>query len=348
MREVLLSECIQILYENNFVISKPSLDRSCFDLIARRGNTRLLIKVLKNIDSLSSQQSDELCKIASIVSATPIIVGSRTRNSTMEDEVVYERHHIKAVTTKTFENQITGRPPVVYADRGGFFVNIDGSVLKRTREQLNISVGELAEISRVSRKTIYKYEQNEANPSAEVAIKIEEYLDVPLVKGLHIIREDIEISSREKHVEPNINDNIKNEVSGINSESTKNHQSHQSHQNQFEEDSFKSNVLDLFSDLGFNVTETTRAPFDALGEDKENSKNLLFTNIQESSNEEVKRKALIVNEISKLFNSHSILILENKDMQYKRIAALSLKELEQMGDTEELLNFLKDKNKNKK
>ncbi|MCS3922829.1 putative transcriptional regulator [Methanococcus voltae PS] len=340
MREVLLSECIQILYENNFVISKPSLDRSCFDLIARRGNTRLLIKVLKNIDSLSSQQSDELCKISSIVSATPIIIGSRTRNSTMEDEVVYERHHIKAVTSKTFENQITGQPPVVYADRGGFFVNIDGTVLKRTREQLNISVGELAEISRVSRKTIYKYEQNEANPSAEVAIKIEEYLDVPLVKGLHIIREDIEISSREKNTDSARNDNIKYDTNSIkNSELTK------SHQNQSEEDSFKSNVLDLFSDLGFNVTETTRAPFDALGEDKENSKNLLFTNIQESSNEEVKRKALIVNEISQLFNSHSILILENKDMQYKRIAALSLKELEQMGDTEELLNFLKDKNK---
>ncbi|MCS3901936.1 transcriptional regulator [Methanococcus voltae] len=340
MREVLLSECIKILYENNFIISKPTLDRSCFDLIARKGNTRLLIKVLKNIDSLSSEQSQELYKIASIVSATPLIIGSRTRNSLMEDEVVYERHHIKAITPKTFKNQIAGRPPVVYADRGGFFVNIDGNVLKRTREQLNISVGELAEISRVSRKTIYKYEQNEANPSAEVAIKIEEYLDVPLVKGLHIIREDSE--------KINIKVNNVEKIEKIEMEKREINNKKQIPLNSTvaEEEGFKSNVLDLFKDLGFNITETTKAPFDALGEDKENSKNLLFTNIQESSNEEVKRKALLVNEISKLFNSHSILILENKDMQYKRIAALSLKELEQMGDTEELLNFLKEKNKN--
>ena len=68
MREVLLSECIDLLYESHFVISKP-FGRSCFDLIAKKADLRFLIKILKNIDSLSTEQSEELLNIAKMLQA---------------------------------------------------------------------------------------------------------------------------------------------------------------------------------------------------------------------------------------------------------------------------------------
>jgi len=79
MREVLLSECMNLLYESNFIISKP-FGRSCFDLIAKKADLKLLIKILKNIDSLSTEQSEELLNIARVLQAVPLIIGSRTRN----------------------------------------------------------------------------------------------------------------------------------------------------------------------------------------------------------------------------------------------------------------------------
>lgn len=325
MREVLLSECIDLLYESHFVISKP-FGRSCFDLIAKKGNLRLLIKILKNIDSLSTEQSDELLNISKMLQAVPVIIGTRTRNSIMEEGAVYERYGIKAVTFNTFRDQLSGEPPVVYANRGGFFVNIDGKVLRETREKLKISVGELAEVSLVSRKTIYKYEQNEANPSAEVAIKIEEYLDVPLIKGI----------------------NIMDCIDGLKSQ--------KSRDDAFEKilkegEDFKIRVIDILGDMGFNLLETTKAPFDAVaeeskGEDAENQ-NIIFTNIQETENEEIRRKAMIVDEISKILNSHSLLVLEKKTNENKRITSMSISELEKIGDTVDLLDFIEKRKKSK-
>lgn len=326
MREVLLSECMNLLYESNFIISKP-FGRSCFDLIAKKADLKLLIKILKNIDSLSTEQSEELLNIARVLQAVPLIIGSRTRNSVMEEGAVYERFGIKAVTFSTFQDQVKGSPPVVYANRGGFFVNIDGKVLKETRERLNISVGELAEVSRVSRKTIYKYEQNEANPSAEVAIKIEEYLDVPLIKGINIT-DYLEGISLTKAREEAFEKILK------------------------EGEDFKVKVIEILGDTGFNLLETTKAPFDAVAEESkaknDEIQNMLFTNIQETENEEIRRKAMIVDEISKIFNSHSLLILENKrNEDDKKIMSMTIKELEKMGDTVDLLDFIEKRKKSK-
>lgn len=321
----MLSECMNLLYESNFVISKP-FGRSCFDLIAKKADLKLLIKILKNIDSLSTEQSEELLNIARILQAVPLIIGSRTRNSVMEEGAVYERFGIKAVTFLTFQEQVRGIPPVVYANRGGFFVNIDGKALKETREKLNISVGELAEFSRVSRKTIYKYEQNEANPSAEVAIKIEEYLDVPLIKGINITDyfEGVNLpKSREEAFEKILK----------------------------EGEDFKVKVIEILGDMGFNLLETTKAPFDAVAEESKNKgdevHNVLFTNIQETENEEIRKKAIIVDEISKIFNSHSLLILETRKNEDKKIMSMSIRELEKMGDTVDLIDFIEKRKKSK-
>ncbi|MDK2986902.1 MAG: putative transcriptional regulator [Methanothermococcus sp.] len=317
MREMILSECINLLNNHKFIVSQP-LGRSCFDLIARKKDSRFLIKILKNIDSLSKEQSEELIKISSMVNAVPIIIGTRTRNSPMENGVVYERYNIKAITYDTFDLYLKGSPPVIYAHRGGFFVNIDGNVLKETREKLNISVSELAEFSRVSKKTIYKYEQNAANPAVEIALKIEEYLDVPLVKGIQLSEFPKELETEKESLE--------NKNNSTNTED------------------FKIQIMDILGNLGFNLAPTRKAPFDAVAEKhrEEYDQNILLTNIEETETAEIRKKALIVNEISKILNSHSLLVLEKKERYYKNLAVISMKELEKMDDAVALIEYIKE------
>ena len=296
MRELIISECMNLLSNYKFTVSQ-SFSRSCFDILARKKNLKFLIKVLKNIDSLSIEQSRELMKISSILNAIPLLIGVRTRNLPMENDVVYERHGIKAITYETFKLYLEGSPPVVYAGRGGFFVNIDGRALRDIREKLNISVGELAEYSNVSRKTIYKYEQNMANPSIDVALKIEQYLDVPLVKEIDLVPEELKernnINSMQKEQYTNTGVDVGNE--------------------------FKLQVINMLNELGFNMIETKRAPFDAVAEkyegyatyEEEHYTNaLLLTNIEETETEETRKKALVLNQISRILNSYSLVVLE--------------------------------------
>lgn len=327
MREIILSECVEILQRFNFTVSQ-TFGRSCFDILARKDNIKYLIKVLKNIDSLSYEQSVELLKLSKILGAIPLLIGIRTRNLPMEDGVVYERYNIKAITLKTFESYLEGSPPIVYAGRGGFFVNIDGETLRTVRESLNISVGELAEYSNVSRKMIYKYEQNLANPTIEVALRIEEYLDTPLIKGISLEIDEKEIN----------NIDIENKRDSYKSENGK-------------EEDFKLYVIGIFNQLGFNTTEVKRAPFDAVVE-KEDVEcdeyshlcTLVLTNIEERETEETRQKMLIVSQLSYVLNSGSLLVLEkenNHSIGY--VKTINVRELERMEDASDLLEYIASK-----
>jgi len=325
MREILLSECIEVLKRFNFIVSQ-TFGRSCFDILARKEDIKYLIKVLKNIDSLSYEQSLELLKLSKILGATPLLIGIRTRNLPMEDGVVYERHNIKAITLKTFEAYLEGSPPIVYAGRGGFFVNIDGETLRAVREKLNISVGELAEYSNVSRKMIYKYEQNLANPTIEVALKIEEYLDTPLIKGI-----SLEVDEKEME---KINIEDKRDI--------------YKSENEKEED-FKLYVIGIFNQLGFNTTEVKRAPFDAIVEkddveDEEDLCTLVLTNIEERETEETRQKMLIVSQLSYVLNSCSLLVLEKENRHsIDYVKTINVRELERMEDASDLLEYIAGK-----
>ncbi|MBW9221166.1 transcriptional regulator [Methanothermococcus sp. SCGC AD-155-M21] len=344
MREIIISECIAMLQRFNFIVSQ-TFGRSCFDILARRNNLNYLIKILKNIDSLSNEQSMELIKISKILNATPLLIGLRTRNLPMEEGVVYERHNIKSITLKTFELYLRGSPPIVYAGRGGFFVNIEGNRLRTVREKLNISIGELAEYSNVSRKMIYKYEQNMANPTIEVALKIEEYLDVPLIKDIPL-ELDIDFNEKAEREICSRSNNL-NKCKG-----------EEYIEEEGEEGDFKLYVMDLFNQLGFNITETKRAPFDAVvekegiesatveeygGEGLSNN-SLLLTNIEERETEETKKKMLIVNQLSSILNSGSLLVLEKEDVDnINYVKTINIKRLEEMDDALELFYYITNK-----
>ena len=66
--------------------------------------------------------------------------------------------------------------PEILADRGGYYVKINGNVLREYREEYSLSLKDLADLAHVSRATMYKYENGIVRANTETAMALEEIL----------------------------------------------------------------------------------------------------------------------------------------------------------------------------
>ena len=140
----------------------------CFDIIARKDNNLVIIKIAPNIDRLKSIQIDELKFLAHILQATPIIIGEKNRRDPLEDDTIYKRDDVVVLNVNTFQNLIVyNENPHIIAKRGGFIVRIDGPKLRRVRESTNVSRSTIAAELGVSKKAIVNYEQDRMNIKLE-------------------------------------------------------------------------------------------------------------------------------------------------------------------------------------
>src|SRR5690606_6847223 len=114
-------------------------------------------------DGFSLEQAQEIKMVANTLLASPLVVGVKSKNEYLEEDVVYERHGIPVIAMETFRNLIVDNLyPEVFAGRGGYYVQIDGQIIKELREEQDLSLKELADLAHVSRETIYKYETGRA------------------------------------------------------------------------------------------------------------------------------------------------------------------------------------------
>ena len=157
-RNQLLQNIYQLLNKEGFETSNI-YDHSCFDLVARKKLLILLLKALVNIDTLNEAHAEEIRQISKVFLASPIIVGMKSKNHILEEDIVYERHGLPAIGLETLKNMIVyDEYPEILADRGGYYVKINGNVLREYREEYSLSLKDLADLAHVSRATMYKYE----------------------------------------------------------------------------------------------------------------------------------------------------------------------------------------------
>ncbi len=152
----------------------PVGERKSIDIIARRGSEKLLIKVSLEVDSVGYKEAYELTAISSVFGGLGVLVGRKTKKKELEDYVIYERHGIPALTPETLEELVEREEIFVYADRGGYYVRVDGRKLKEKREEMNMSLGDLAYLLGVSRKAVYEYEKSKMNLSLTTALRLVE------------------------------------------------------------------------------------------------------------------------------------------------------------------------------
>jgi putative transcriptional regulator len=178
------------LKEAGFQVSQICCSRpSCFDFAARKEDTAILLKVNSDVDTFSSQSARELKVIAGRVSAASLVISQQTHGKPLEDDTVYSRNAILVVTEKTIRNiALQTANPLIYAGPGGYSVEVDGELVAKRRKELGFSIGKLAAMIGVSRRTLYGYERGMAKASVKSAYKLAETLGVPVAKPINILK----------------------------------------------------------------------------------------------------------------------------------------------------------------
>ena len=177
------------LQEAGFQVSQICCSRSsCFDFAARRNDTAVLVKVTSDVDAFSPHSARELKVISDRVSAASVLISQQAHGKPLEDDTVYSRSSIFVVTGKTIRNiALRTANPLIYAGPGGYSVEVDGELVERRRKELGLSIGKLAVMIGVSRRTLYGYERGMAKASVKSAYKLAETLGVPVAKPINVL-----------------------------------------------------------------------------------------------------------------------------------------------------------------
>ena len=112
----------RVLEKAGFQLSQRCSSRpTCFDLAAHGKKQLIFLKIYADIGNACLKDAAELQKISGCLSAMPLIVGEKTRRKPLEDDTVYTRYDVCAITAKTLEDMfLRGVHPLVEAGPGGY------------------------------------------------------------------------------------------------------------------------------------------------------------------------------------------------------------------------------------
>ncbi|WP_297474735.1 transcriptional regulator [Thermococcus sp.] len=305
-RERLIRTVEAVLKGTGYKTARMEFRGSCFDIVASRLFLLLFIKVSTNIDTVTEEQAEDLKRLARFFNASPLMVGIKTKNSELEEGVVYERFGIYALRPETlYDVLVENELPAIFAERGGFYVRINGALLKRLREERGYSINELAQLLGVSRKSLINYERGEQAVSLEVAIRLEELFDEPLAEPIDVLH---------SRVEANLN--VRPETP------------------------LEKEIFDRLKKLGLGVVKVKKAPFNAVS--KENEFKIL-TGIDQRKTRSTVKRAEMVAEVGKIINSDGVFILEKTKTEVVGEVPLIPKEsLEEVKDADELIDLIEE------
>jgi len=281
--KTLTKKLIEAGYET--VVSR-GIKKYSFNLIARKESKKLVVRLLKNIDSCRKPIAIELKKLAFSIGGVPLIVGLYTKNEPLLSGVVYSRFGIHATNVETFKEIVNGKEPIIYAKRGGLFVKVNGSKLRRLRESKGLSLGQLAKEVGVSRRAIYGYERGEIEATLEVAAKLEEVLGESVIKP-------ISIASCREH--------IKREL--IESEEEV-------------RDPLIREIEHIARDEGFIVATLRKAPFELAAVNvEEESRTFIKTVKRTTTAKELEEDLEVAIKIAEITEANVIVLSENKKLE---------------------------------
>lgn len=318
-RVELLENVRETLVNAGFYVSDLcSLRPVGFDLVARRDNSLLIIKVLTNINAMTEEVAKELRTLSILLKGCPLLIGEHTGTRKLEEDVVYDRFGIQSINAETLGSHLLeGMPLEVYAAPGGLYVNLDRDKLSKLRKEQQLSLGNFARSLKVSRRTVQMYEEG-MNASVEVAIRIEDTLGSSITLPIDIL----------SHKKSKLKQSLKPKTA--------------------ETESFRQFQREIFSILehvGYRVIPMERAPFEAVSQDK---KKVLLTCV-DRYDKKLLKKAQVVNSISKITEKQAVLITD-KEVNKKNIEGTPLvvkKELKKTRGPEELLELILERIYNK-
>jgi len=157
------------LLKDSFTVK--TLTRSSFDLLARKQDKILLIKVLEDANSITKQYVDEMNTISAYINAIPIIIAEKAGKK-LEENIVYTRFNMYALNLMTFINSIKNRFPFIKRTQAGLTASISGKKLREKREQYGYSLNSLSKKVGVTTRMITRYENEDSEITINKAMKI--------------------------------------------------------------------------------------------------------------------------------------------------------------------------------
>ena len=304
VQERLIQTVVAILITAGFDVSERCTQRPrSFDLLAADRGRLVIIKVISQIDSVSEEVATDLDAMARHLKAIPIIIGERARDAPLERSAVYLRYGLFAVSPPTLYDYLVEEiPPLVYASPGGLYVSIDGKRLHQMREAHRLSLGDLAHLLGVSRRTISKYESG-MGTTLEMAMKLEELFDEAIVQPIDLFMD-------RAHDLPSITEVEENET---------------------------ITPAGHLQSIGLELHSFRRAPFQAVAHYDETMILACFGPAQKT----VKRAALVGN-LSQIARARSLCILSdyNKEKKIGKTLIIGEKRLYSLEEGSDLLDLM--------
>jgi len=223
--------------------------------------------------------------------------------------VLYMRYGIPILTLDTLTDLILeDLPPLIFSAPGGYYVNLDGEMLRSLREKRGLSLGSMAEIARVSKRAIRMYEEG-MNASVETACLLEEFFDEPLVKPMEVLLKDFETDIMSSWLE--------------------------------DLPSLEKEIFNYLASAGYDVFPIHHFPFNALSQQSDSKRNVIMTGV-EMDERLLKKKARMVSNLSEVTGKRSVFIVKRTVTRecVEGMPLLKRKELKHMSDAEELLELI--------
>ena len=300
----------KVLKEAGFNVSEKCYSRpSCFDYAARKNDNLIIVKAQPDIRHLCSNDFLALKTISETVSAASIIVSDRTHEKPFEDDTVYTRYGVLAITSKTFENIILYEVhPLIQAGPGGYYVEVDGATIKRGRQKLGYSIGELAEKVGISRRTLYGYEHGLAKATVPAAYNLVRVLGVPIAKPVNIFE-------KPKSQHKCIFTSAKRAIA-------------------------RSKFLrKIFRKLSCSIVQVEKAPFDFVINIPE-EKTRIIGGVADKTEPKLDRRVDEILSVSKIIQAHPLLIAEDQKILGKHISCVGREEFSKIRNTEDLIEVI--------
>ena len=297
-----------ILTESGFTVSEQCSSRpSCFDFVARKNRTLFFLKSQHGISSLSPHDLRELRSISDYFSAASLLICDRTREKPLEDDTVYTRHGVVVVTFKTFENVLVrGLSPLIQASPGGYYVQIDSRALRRRRQELGLSVGDVADMVGISRRTIYGYERGLVKASVPAAYNMIRVLGIPVAKQVNILER-----SREQQRCCFLN----------------------AARQMLSRNRLLQRIMNTFAKS--HIATVKRAPFDFVILVPEGRR--ILGGVANAKEHELSRRVDEILSVSKVVDAHPVLITEGEQSLKTDIPCVSCEEVARMNGLEDLI-----------
>ncbi|MEA1906101.1 MAG: transcriptional regulator [Euryarchaeota archaeon] len=332
-KELLTLRVIEILTRAGFMLSDRCNTRPrSFDLAARNNRILLLLRTLSNIDSLNAAAAHEMQSLSDHLNGKPLIIGSKSRSRMLEDGVTYFRHGIPSINSATLHDcLVEGVPPLVHAAPGGLCISIDGERLRIIRTERKISLGELATKLGISRRTISRYEGGVMDASIDVALRLEEVLDVELICPVRIFSSTLDDQIRRDDQKGDPRDDRRGAQKGHRMD---------------DQTGDKDEVSLLLAPLGFIVFPAKQAPFNAISDDDKH--NTMLTGIN-TYNRTMVRNAHLMSSISCVAKTRSLYIVKGNCRHTHIDGTVLIKEseLEKISDHDDVIQLIRERSNDK-